>query len=47
MDIANVVWSEVTGLCGFWDGSTMDDARNVVSKVKTMIPDADANKFNW
>ena len=20
MDIANVVWSEVTGLCGFWDG---------------------------
>ena len=20
-DTANVVWSEVTGLCGFWDGS--------------------------
>ena len=21
MDTARIVWSEVTGLCGFWDGS--------------------------
>ena len=21
VDVANVVWPEVTGLCGFWDGS--------------------------
>ena len=25
----------------------MDEAKNVASKVETMIPDADANKFNW
>ena len=24
VDTANVVWSEVTGLCGFWDGSCED-----------------------
>ena len=25
----------------------MDGARNLVSKIKAMIPDADLNKFNW
>ena len=25
----------------------MDEARNLVSGIKAMIPDADLNKFNW
>ena len=25
LDDSDVVWSEVTGLCGFWDGSCLDD----------------------
>ena len=37
-----VGWRNIRGT-----GITMDEARNLVSKIKTMMPDAYLNKFNW
>ena len=28
-DVSKVVWPDVTGLCGFWDGTCRDDVRGV------------------
>ena len=36
------VWRNIRGT-----GITVDEARDSVSKVKIMTPDADVNKFNW